>query len=78
MERAEPWAELWGDFARPAAERLLAETAVRAGTRLLDIGCGSGELCALGAGRGAADRDRAATGAGRGPAGRRDGATAVA
>lgn len=52
--RAEPWAELWGDFARPAAERLLAETAVRAGTRLLDIGCGSGELCALAAGRGAA------------------------
>jgi SAM-dependent methyltransferase len=52
--RAEAWAELWGDFAQPAAERLLAETAVGRGTRLLDIGCGSGELCALASQRGAA------------------------
>jgi SAM-dependent methyltransferase len=51
--RAEGWAEVWADMAAPAHEAILEATRVGPGTRLLDVGCGSGELCALAAERGA-------------------------
>jgi SAM-dependent methyltransferase len=51
--RAEAWAQHWARLADPARAALLDETDVGPGTRLLDVGCGSGELCALAAGRGA-------------------------
>jgi SAM-dependent methyltransferase len=40
------WAELWGDFAAPVRRILIAEAGVGAGTRVLDVGCGSGEFLA--------------------------------
>jgi SAM-dependent methyltransferase len=52
--RARGWAEQWGGFAAPARERLADLTGIGPGTRVLDIGCGSGEMCALAAARGAA------------------------
>jgi SAM-dependent methyltransferase len=51
--RAEGWAEVWAGMADPAREAILAAAEVGSGTRLLDVGCGSGELCALAAARGA-------------------------
>jgi len=51
--RAEAWATHWARLADPARAALLAATDVGSRTRLLDVGCGSGELCALAAGRGA-------------------------
>ena len=51
--RAAGWAEQWGAFAAPAREALAEAAGIGPGTRVLDIGCGSGELCALAAGRGA-------------------------
>ena len=51
--RAAGWAEQWGAFADPAREAIAAATAIGPGLRVLDIGCGSGELCALAAARGA-------------------------
>jgi SAM-dependent methyltransferase len=51
---AAEWAERWGGFAGPAREALLAAASVGPGTRLLDAGCGSGELLRLAADRGAA------------------------
>lgn len=46
---AAEWAALWGDFAAPARRILIPEAGVEAGTRVLDVGCGSGEfLAALG------------------------------
>ena len=51
--KAELWAELWAHLADPARALILDETAVGPGTRLLDVGCGSGELCAQAAARGA-------------------------
>ena len=51
--RAEGWAEQWGGFAAPAREVLAEATGIGPGMRVLDIGCGSGELCALAAERGA-------------------------
>jgi len=48
------WAELAEPHNRPLFEALLDATATRSGTRLLDIGCGSGLLMSLAAGRGAA------------------------
>ena len=48
------WAELAERHNQPLFEALLDATAVRSGTRLLDIGCGSGLLMFLAAGRGAA------------------------
>lgn len=41
------WAALWGAFADPARRALVAATGAGAGTRVLDVGCGSGELLAL-------------------------------
>jgi SAM-dependent methyltransferase len=51
--RAAGWAEQWGAFAAPAREALAEAAGIGPGTRVLDIGCGSGELCALAAERGA-------------------------
>jgi SAM-dependent methyltransferase len=50
---APTWAELWSGLADPARGRLLDEAEVGPGTALLDLGCGSGELCALATARGA-------------------------
>jgi SAM-dependent methyltransferase len=41
---AAEWAALWGDFAVPAHRILIAEARIGAGTRVLDVGCGSGEF----------------------------------
>jgi len=41
---AAEWSELWAASAGPAHEALIAASAVGAGTRVLDVGCGSGEL----------------------------------
>jgi SAM-dependent methyltransferase len=51
--RAEAWAELWADLAAPARTLLLDAAGVGPGTRVLDLACGSGELVAQAAGRGA-------------------------
>jgi SAM-dependent methyltransferase len=51
--RAEGWAEQWGRFAEPARQALADVTGIGPGTRVLDVGCGSGEMCALAAARGA-------------------------
>lgn len=51
--RARAWAELWGGFAMPAFEAVASATRLSAGTRVLDLGCGSGEFCRLAAARGA-------------------------
>jgi SAM-dependent methyltransferase len=51
--RAAGWAEQWGRFAEPARERLADLTGIGPGTRVLDVGCGSGEMCALAVARGA-------------------------
>jgi SAM-dependent methyltransferase len=48
------WAELAEPHNQPLFEALLDATATGTGTRLLDIGCGSGLLMWLAAGRGAA------------------------
>ncbi len=44
---AADWARLWGSVAGPARRALVAAAGVGAGTRVLDVGCGSGELLAL-------------------------------
>lgn len=41
---AEEWAVRWGGFAGPVRTVLLDAAAVGPGVRLLDVGCGSGEL----------------------------------
>ncbi|SFN59859.1 class I SAM-dependent methyltransferase [Mycetocola miduiensis] len=38
------WAELWGDVADPVRRAILDATGIRPGSRVLDIGCGSGEF----------------------------------
>jgi SAM-dependent methyltransferase len=48
------WADHWGGLSRPALEAIVNAAAVGPGTRLLDVGCGTGELCALALARGAA------------------------
>jgi 2-polyprenyl-3-methyl-5-hydroxy-6-metoxy-1,4-benzoquinol methylase len=51
--KAVAWAELWARLADPAREAIARTTAIGAGTRVLDVGCGSGEFCGLAAARGA-------------------------
>jgi SAM-dependent methyltransferase len=51
--RAEGWAEVWAGMAAPAHEAILDAVGIGPGMRLLDVGCGSGELCALASARGA-------------------------
>ncbi|MFD2028750.1 class I SAM-dependent methyltransferase [Promicromonospora aerolata] len=41
---ADDWGSYWGSFARPVWEPLLATAAIGPGTRVLDVGCGTGEL----------------------------------
>ena len=41
---ADDWGRYWGGFARPVWEPLLATAAIGPGTRVLDVGCGTGEL----------------------------------
>lgn len=41
---ADDWGRYWGAFARPAWEPLLRTAGIGRGTRVLDVGCGSGEL----------------------------------
>ena len=41
---ADDWGRYWGTFARPAWEPLLRTARIERGTRVLDVGCGSGEL----------------------------------
>ncbi|HEV6953711.1 MAG TPA: class I SAM-dependent methyltransferase [Promicromonospora sp.] len=41
---ADDWGRYWGTFARPVWEPLLRAARVGAGSRVLDVGCGSGEL----------------------------------
>lgn len=50
---ADGWAELWSTMADPARRALLDATAVGPGTRVLDVGCGSGELLDAATRRGA-------------------------
>lgn len=51
--RAAEWAYLWEPYALPANEVLFDRLGVEAGTRLLDIACGSGFAASLAARRGA-------------------------
>jgi SAM-dependent methyltransferase len=53
-ERAADWAYLFEPYARRANEALFDRCGVGAGTRLLDIACGSGYAAAVAAERGAA------------------------
>lgn len=50
---AEEWARWWGSFAAPVRKLILRATAVGPGSRVLDVGCGSGEFLAELAARGA-------------------------
>lgn len=50
---AADWAELWGGFADPARRALIEAAAIGSGTRVLDVGCGSGEFLRVMASRGA-------------------------
>lgn len=50
---ARDWAELQEPMSRPLWEAMLDAANLRAGTRLLDAGCGAGGACALAAARGA-------------------------
>ena len=50
---AHGWADHWAAFGAPAREAVADAAGIGAGTSLLDVGCGSGEFCALAAARGA-------------------------
>jgi SAM-dependent methyltransferase len=50
--RAAAWAEHWGAFAAPAWDAVAEAAAMGRGTRILDVGCGSGEFCRMAAERG--------------------------
>ncbi|HWM10001.1 MAG TPA: class I SAM-dependent methyltransferase [Solirubrobacteraceae bacterium] len=52
--KAPVWIELWAHLSDPARAAVADATGIGTGTRVLDVGCGSGEFCALAAGRGAA------------------------
>jgi SAM-dependent methyltransferase len=50
--RARAWARWWGGLAAPARDAVAEATGIHAGTRVLDIGCGSGEFLGLAVARG--------------------------
>jgi SAM-dependent methyltransferase len=49
---AQGWAELWGGYPEPAWRAILDAAGAGPGARLLDVGCGAGDLLAYAAGRG--------------------------
>jgi SAM-dependent methyltransferase len=51
--KAELWAELWAHLADPARAAIADAAGIGPGTRMLDIGCGSGEFLVQAAERGA-------------------------
>ena len=52
-DQAATFAEHWGSLADPARHAIADALELRPGMRLLDIGCGSGDFCALALARGA-------------------------
>jgi SAM-dependent methyltransferase len=52
-DRARAWAEHWPRLSRPARDAVLQALALEPGDRVLDAGCGGGELLAQAAARGA-------------------------
>ena len=53
-ELADLWVRTWAGFTEPARRVVADRTGIGPGKRVLDLGCGSGELLALAASRGAA------------------------
>lgn len=41
------WHELWGSFAEPVQRAVIETAGIEEGTRVLDVGCGSGEFLAM-------------------------------